>query len=269
MKKMLANLSGLLASTVLLAACGNSVLPSATPTRSAAVFKLEESNIEQLHAALLEPQRWADGRTVTCESVVEAYLDSIAAYDLDTRSGPPLNAFVLINANARDQARSLDAFQQRTGRLSGPLHCVVTALKDTYDSFDSPTSAGTLALLGSQPLRDGYAVAAMVSLGADNCGSNRLPAAYAGLVSLRGSYGLVSQGGTVPTGNVDGIEGPMARSVRDMALLLDAMAGRDPLDSKTLDSERRQPASYTQQAKTNLPVPIPKSPPSTTKPFRP
>ena len=72
------------------------------------------------------------------------------------------------------------------------------------------------------------------SLGTDLGGSVRLPATFCGVVGLKQTYGRVSQRGLMVTSfNGDHI-GPMTRSVMDSALVLQAMAGYDPLDPSTV-----------------------------------
>jgi aspartyl-tRNA(Asn)/glutamyl-tRNA(Gln) amidotransferase subunit A len=79
----------------------------------------------------------------------------------------------------------------------------------------------------------GAAVAAGLgygSLGSDTGGSIRLPAAYCGIVGLKPTYGRVSRAGALPLAwSLDHI-GPMTRTVRDCAILLEAIAGFDPAD---------------------------------------
>ena len=71
------------------------------------------------------------------------------------------------------------------------------------------------------------------SLGTDLGGSVRLPGAFCGVVGLKQTFGRVSQRGLLVTSfNGDHI-GPMTRSVRDSALVLQAIAGYDPLDPST------------------------------------
>jgi len=72
------------------------------------------------------------------------------------------------------------------------------------------------------------------SLGTDLGGSVRLPGTFCGVVGLKQTFGLVSQRGLLVTSfNGDHI-GPMTRSVADSALVLQAIAGHDPLDPSTV-----------------------------------
>ena len=72
------------------------------------------------------------------------------------------------------------------------------------------------------------------SLGTDLGGSVRLPGTFCGVVGLKQTYGRVSQRGLMVTSfNGDHI-GPMTRSVADAALMLQVMAGYDPLDPSTV-----------------------------------
>ena len=69
-----------------------------------------------------------------------------------------------------------------------------------------------------------------VATGSDTGGSIRIPSSFCGTVGIKGTYGRVSRHGVVPLSWSLDHPGPMARSVEDCAILLEAMAGHDPKD---------------------------------------
>jgi amidase len=74
----------------------------------------------------------------------------------------------------------------------------------------------------------------LASIGTDTGGSIRLPSAYCGVVGLKPTYGRVSRHGVFPLADSLDHVGPLARSVADCAIVLDAISGFDPLDPTSL-----------------------------------
>jgi aspartyl-tRNA(Asn)/glutamyl-tRNA(Gln) amidotransferase subunit A len=72
---------------------------------------------------------------------------------------------------------------------------------------------------------------ALLSLGTDTAGSIRQPAAFCGVVGMKPTYGRVSRYGLIAFGSSLDCPGPVARDVRDAALMLSVMAGEDRNDS--------------------------------------
>ncbi|HET8576533.1 MAG TPA: amidase, partial [Methylomirabilota bacterium] len=96
----------------------------------------------------------------------------------------------------------------------------------------NPWRAGHVT--GGSSSGSGVAVAAGLALGAlgsDTGGSIRLPAACCGIVGLKPTYGRVSRAGVMPLSWSNDHIGPMARTVRDVAVMLQAIAGHDPRDA--------------------------------------
>jgi aspartyl-tRNA(Asn)/glutamyl-tRNA(Gln) amidotransferase subunit A len=73
------------------------------------------------------------------------------------------------------------------------------------------------------------------ALGSDTAGSIRLPAAYCGVVGLKPTYGLVSNLGAMPLSWSHDHVGPIARTVRDAALLLDSIVSSRPNGNASAD----------------------------------
>jgi Asp-tRNA(Asn)/Glu-tRNA(Gln) amidotransferase A subunit family amidase len=98
------------------------------------------------------------------------------------------------------------------------------------------SSGGTGAAIGAS--------LAAAGMGSDTCGSIRIPAANQNLVGLRGTHGLSSRAGVMPLSSTQDIAGPLARSVTDLAIMLDATVGADPADTVTNESAGHIPRSY-------------------------
>lgn len=81
---------------------------------------------------------------------------------------------------------------------------------------------------------------AAVAVGTETDGSVVCPAAMNGLVGLKPTLGLVSRTHVVPISHSQDTPGPMARSVKDTAILFSAMVGTDPADAATRDADKHR-----------------------------
>ncbi len=112
-------------------------------------------------------------------------------------------------------------------------------VRNAYDPTRNPSSssAGTGSGIAAN-----FATA---GIGEDTGGSIRGPAAVASLVGLRPTLPLVSRFGMIPARPTTDTLGPITRTVKDAAILLDVIAGYDPNDPVTAYAVGQVPASYT------------------------
>jgi amidase len=110
--------------------------------------------------------------------------------------------------------------------------------RNPYDLDRNPggSSGGTGAAIAANFASGG--------MGSDTCGSIRNPASHNNLVGLRGTQGLASRTGIVPLSSTQDIGGPIARSIEDLAIMLDATVGPDPSDPSTAIATGQVPRSY-------------------------
>lgn len=79
---------------------------------------------------------------------------------------------------------------------------------------------------------------ALGALGSDTGGSVRNPASFCGIVGLKPTYGAVSRSGLIAAVSSFDQIGPLTKTVADSEILFDAIRGKDPLDSTSIDSEK-------------------------------
>ncbi len=102
----------------------------------------------------------------------------------------------------------------------------------TRNPWDTSRIAGGSSSGAAAAVASGECFAA---LGTDTGGSIRIPAALCGVVGLKPTYGRVSLRGVVPLSPSLDHVGSLTRTVEDAAIVLEAIAGRDPLDGSTSD----------------------------------
>jgi len=171
------------------------VIVTAMPVASSAQVEVVGATIDELQEAM------AAGRTTAVE-LTRAYLRRIEAYD---QAGPRLNAMIWLNPAAVAQAETLDRERAERGPR-GPLHGIPVILKDNYDTFDMPTSAGTLALAGNHPTVDAFQVARLREAGVVILGKANMHELASGITTI-GSLGGQTRNPYDPRRNPGGSSG--------------------------------------------------------------
>jgi amidase len=126
-------------------------------------------------------------------------------------------AVILAKTAMPDYATSWFAFCSKIGETKNPYF-----LSRDPGGSSGGTAAAVSANLGT------------VGVGEDTGGSIRLPSSFTNLVGVRVTPGLISRNGMSPLVVFQDTAGPMARTVRDAAILLDSMVGYDPTDEYTV-----------------------------------
>jgi len=206
----------------------------------------------------LNPRAVADARALDAErtagrvrgpfhGVPIAFKDNIDALGLPTTGGS--------RALAEHRPR-LDSFMAGRMRRAGAVVLGKTNLDEfPFGDFGISTLGGTtgnaydpsLSTAGSS---GGSAVAVAASLvtlafGTDTCNSLSNPAAFASLATIRTTRGLTSRAGVMPLNPYNDAVGPLAKSVRELAGVLDEVAGSDAEDAVTRDAGRHIEGSFT------------------------
>ena len=127
-------------------------VPTFSPAKT---FELTNASVADIQAAV------ASG-ALTYEKLVSLYLARIAAYD---QQGPKLNAIIAANPKALAEARARDA-ERKAGKIRGPLHGIPVLVKDNYDTFDLPTTGGSIGFKGAVPAYDAFMVKRLRDAGA-------------------------------------------------------------------------------------------------------
>lgn len=209
-----------------------------------AVVALNPSALDE--AAALDVERSEKGMRGLLHGIPILVKDNIDVAGLATSGGslafanlyPETNAFLVQRLRAagaivlgKTTMHELAAGVTNVSSLTG-------FTRNPYDLRRVPggSSGGTAAAVAAS--------FAAVGIGSDTCGSLRLPASCQSLYTLRLTRGLASRSGMMPLSTTQDMPGPLARTVADLAIALDAIVGADPADASTLDSQKLIPHSY-------------------------
>jgi amidase len=265
----------LIAALLCLAACGDPPLDLHEATIDDLQVRMDQGALsaEQLANWYLDRIEAVDRNGPALNSIIELNPDALdIAQALDEEraaSGPrgPLHGIpVVLKANIdtgdrmhttagslalADHRAPDDAFIVQRLRDAGAVILGKANLSE-WANFRSDYSSSGWSSIGGQtrnpydPQRNpcgsssgsGVAVAAnltSVAIGTETNGSVVCPSGINGIVGIKPTLGLVSRDGIIPIAHSQDTAGPMARTVRDAAILLEAMTGPDPGDPATTD----------------------------------
>ena len=209
------------------------------------------NSVQTVNAKALQEANRLDRAFVTTGPVGPLHCVPVLVKDqIDTNDMPTMHGFVGFKDFVPQTDASVVTKLRNAGALiigkatmgefaSGYISSASGPIRNAYDPRRSASgsSGGTGA---------GVAASfATVGIGEDTGGSVRGPAAVHGLVGLRPTTPLVSRYGMSPARPSTDTIGPIARTVRDAALVLDVIAGYDPRDSVTAEAVGRVPTTYT------------------------
>ncbi len=188
-------------------------------------------------AQAADARRAAGGAVPLLNGLPVAIKDIISTAGIATTAGSRILEGFVPPYDATVTARLNDAGAVMLGKLNCDEFAMgssneASGYKPTRNPWD------TTRVPGGSSGGSGAAIAAceaLGTLGTDTGGSVRLPAALCGVTGLKPTYGRISRYGVIAFASSLEQVGPMAWSTADVALLLQVLAGVDPLDSTTAD----------------------------------
>lgn len=178
----------------------------------ASSFQLQETTITKVHQAI-------KAKKLSCEQLVQLYQDRIRQYNFTSTDKPPLNAYISLNPYALAQAKQLDQDYAKTKKFKGPLFCVPVIVKDNIDTVDTPSTSGSLSLLGSQPIEDAFLVKKLKQAGAIILGKGSMDEYASGMSSINSRVGRTGNAYDTTKNPGGSSAGPAAAVSANLALV--------------------------------------------------
>lgn len=165
-----------------------------------------------------------------------AHKDLLCTLGVRTTSGSKIFTDYVPDFDATAVARLAEAGAVMLGKTGLHEHaCGITSDNPHFGSIRNPWDPERIP--GGSSGGSAVAVAtgmAIAATGSDTGGSIRVPAHYCGLAGFKPTFGLVSKYGALPLAfSLDHV-GPITQTIEDSALMMDALAGHDPLDPSTV-----------------------------------
>lgn len=199
-----------------------------TPTRELALHQAREAEADIMHGRYKGP----------LHGIPIGIKDNTSTKGIRTTMGSKLFVDFIPDNNATIVEKLLDAGGITLGKLN--MQEIGQGSTGTNWNFGTTRNPWNLRFMpGGSSSGGGAALAAglaTLATGTDSYGSIRLPAAMCGIYGLKPTYGVVSVHGIAPSAWSLDHAGPMARSVSDLAIMMDALAGYDANDPASLQA---------------------------------
>jgi aspartyl-tRNA(Asn)/glutamyl-tRNA(Gln) amidotransferase subunit A len=202
-----------------------------------------ETPEDALSAAVAADEARGTGQLGSLAGIPLGIKDLFATRGVDTTAGsrilkefkPPYESTVTANLRKAGAGMlgklNMDEFAMGSSNETSAYGPVISPWRRS-DGGNAPLAPGGSSGGSSAAVAAGIAPGAT---GTDTGGSIRQPAAFTGICGIKPTYGRCSRWGIVSFASSLDQAGPMAKTVRDCAILLEAMAGFDPKDSTSLD----------------------------------
>ena len=221
------------------------------PANKSFLYIAEEESIKEAHS--IEKEISSGNYKGPLHGIPIGLKDLYETDNMPTTSGSVIFKDYQSNKNATSVQKLIDAGSIIIGKLN--MHPFAFGAFGTNSDFGTPPNPwNTSHIPGGSSSGSGVAVASGMipgATGSDTGGSIRIPSAVCGIVGIKPTYGRISRYGLTPLSWSLDTAGPMTRSVKDCAYMLEVMSGFDinddssstkgvPQFSKAFDEETRK-----------------------------